>query len=132
LVKWKDEYLIGVPEIDEQHKRLFEIAEKAYDVLQDDYIIDKYDGIVQIIDELKDYAVYHFRSEEEYLTKINYKKFFSQKVAHDSFIEKINNIDYEKLDEDQDKYLIEIVDFILNWIVNHIIKQDKEIPNIPV
>ena len=81
MVKWKDEYLIGVPEIDEQHKRLFEIAEKAYDVLQDDYIIDKYDGIVQIIDELKDYAVYHFRSEEEYLTKINYKSFFHKSCS---------------------------------------------------
>ncbi|HOQ16525.1 MAG TPA: bacteriohemerythrin [Defluviitaleaceae bacterium] len=132
MVKWSDDYLIGVPEIDEQHKRLFEIAGRAYKVMQDEYSIDKYDQIIEIIEELKDYAVYHFKSEEEYLTKIQYKKFFSQKIAHDSFVEKINNIDYEKIDEEQDKYLIEIMDFIVNWIVNHIIKLDKEIPNVPL
>ena len=45
--------------------------------MQDEYSIDKYDQIIEIIEELKDYAVYHFKSEEEYLTKIQYKKLFS-------------------------------------------------------
>lgn len=129
MIKWKEEYLIGIPEIDNQHKQLFIIAERAYEVLNDEYSIDKYDEIIAILEELKNYTIYHFKSEEAYMTKIKYKKFFSQKIAHDNFIEKISEIDYDKLEEEQDEYLIEILDFVVNWITTHILKQDKDIPS---
>lgn len=127
MLKWKDEYLIGVPEIDKQHEELFNIAGKAYAVLKDDFSMDKYDKIVAILEELKEYAVYHFRSEEEYMASIHYKKFFSQKLEHDEFIKKVNNVDLRKVDEDQDKYLLDVLNFIVEWTSDHILKKDKGI-----
>ena len=32
-MKWKDEYAIGIEVIDEQHKKLFAIAQEAEDLL---------------------------------------------------------------------------------------------------
>lgn len=125
MLKWKDDYLIGIEAIDNQHKKLFEIAERAYDLLKNDMYIDKYDKIVEILDELKDYTAYHFKYEEEYMLSIKYKRYFSQKVAHDDFINKIQNIDLNKIDTDQDAYLLSILDFIINWISEHIIRTDK-------
>lgn len=70
MVQWSEEYVIGIEKIDEQHKRLFEIANEAYKLLKDQFLIDKYDRIVAIIKELKDYTKYHFQYEEEYMKSI--------------------------------------------------------------
>jgi hemerythrin len=125
VIKWKDDFLVGVESIDEQHKVLFDLTSKAYDLLKDDYVHDKYDEIVKIIDELKEYTIFHFRSEEEYMKSIGYKKFLSHKVEHDDFIERVNSLNFLEIDEDQDKYILSILDFVVSWISDHILQRDK-------
>lgn len=125
MVKWKDEYYIGIEAIDEQHKELFEIANRIYALLKNELILDKYNKIVEIIDELKNYTIYHFKAEEEYMQSIKYRKFLSQKVAHNDFLEKMNSIDVDKIDNGHNQYLMEILDFVCEWLVEHIIKEDK-------
>ncbi|KJS19519.1 MAG: bacteriohemerythrin [Clostridiaceae bacterium BRH_c20a] len=130
MIKWKDDYKIGVPQIDEQHEKLFEICDRAYALLKNKIYLDKYDRIIQILDELKDYTIYHFKFEEEYMQKIGYKKLLSQKVSHNDFIEKINNIDLKIVDEKQDIAIMEVLDFVLKWIEYHILNEDKKISTI--
>lgn len=125
MVHWKEEYVIGVEQIDEQHKKLIEIANKVYELLRNDFLTDKYDRIVEVIEELANYTVFHFKSEEEYMLSIGYKKFLSHKVEHDEFIEKINSFDLSQIDESQEKHLIDILNFIITWIDEHIIRKDK-------
>ncbi|MDD3023001.1 MAG: bacteriohemerythrin [Syntrophomonadaceae bacterium] len=127
MISWRDEFSIGVKEIDEQHMQLFKIADKAYELLKDQWRDDKYDGIVSILEELKQYTVYHFKFEEYYQMSIKYPKFLSHKIMHDDFIEKINSIDLERIDDNQGQYLLEIMDFIVKWIEGHILGQDKKI-----
>lgn len=124
---WKDEYCIGIDKIDNQHKHLFEIGNRAYDLLNDQFRLDKYDRIVEIIEELRQYTIYHFKSEEEYMQSISYKKFFSQKVQHDYFIKKINEVDLSEIDENQDAYLNDLLAFVFEWILKHILEEDKMI-----
>lgn len=125
MIKWKDEYSIGVDRIDDEHKQLVKIANKAYEVLNNDFYTDKYDKIVEILKELEDYTVFHFNDEEDYMQQVGYKKFFSHKIEHDEFIQKIKNVDLNKMDYNQDKYLLEIVNFIVDWLVKHILEKDK-------
>lgn len=127
MISWREEYSIGVDEIDNQHKKLFKIAEDAYDLLKNELYIDKYDRILALLQELKDYTIFHFKTEEGYMKTTGYKKYLSHKVLHDDFIDKINNMDLDKIDVNQDKYIIEILDFILNWISEHILGSDKKI-----
>lgn len=122
---WNDEYRIGVAEIDEQHKKLFEIAGRIYDLLRNSFYSDKYDRIVELVNELKDYTVYHFKFEEEYQQKIGYKKFFTHKVEHDDFVAKMNEIDFSVVDENHDQYLLDILEFVVKWIDGHILEKDK-------
>lgn len=125
MVTWKEEYSIGVPVIDEQHKALFDIVNRVQSLLGDEFIVDKYDGIVAIINELKEYTIYHFQTEEDYMLKIGYKKLFTQKVLHQDFVEKMNSIDFSQIDNDQNKYLNEILYFVCDWLLMHILKEDK-------
>lgn len=125
MIEWKDDYLLGIEKIDEQHKELFNIAQEIYSLMKNQLITDKYDQINKLISKLKDYTVFHFSYEEKYMQSIGYRKFFSHKVEHDDFIEKINNVDLDKIDLDHEHYLIEILDFVVNWIAKHILETDR-------
>ncbi len=127
MIKWKEEYRVGVALIDQQHQKLFEIANRAYNLLADEWRIDKYDDIIVILEELRDYALFHFSVEEEHMKKIGYQRFLSHKVEHDDFKEELNAVDLYKLDDDQETYLSNILSFVVTWIENHILKVDKQI-----
>lgn len=124
MYEMKPEYLTGVEFIDKEHTKLFAIANEAYELLKNQFIPDKYDNIMQVLNELRDYAKYHFSHEEEHMNSIGHKKILSQKVAHNDFIEKLNSYDSETIDENQKESLLELLDFLNTWLVNHILKDD--------
>ncbi len=122
---WKQDYVLGVQVIDDQHRKLFEIAERAYVLLKNDLRTDKYDEIVEILGELKEYTIFHFKTEEEYMMEIGYRKLLSHKVHHNDFIDAINGADLSKIDKNQDEYIMELLGFVAKWIDEHILEQDK-------
>lgn len=124
MFTWKDEYETGVPIIDEQHKHLFEIGNNAFELLNNTLTIDKYDKIIHVIEELRDYAVFHFKYEEEYMLSINYKKFLSHKVEHDEFIKRVDEVDLTLIDESQNEYILSLLQFVYKWISEHILVKD--------
>ncbi|NLP15153.1 MAG: hemerythrin family protein [Clostridium sp.] len=125
MYEMKPEYYTGIDFIDKEHARLFAIADEAYELLKDQFIVDKYDYIMELINELKEYTRYHFKHEEEYMNSIGYKRILSQKVAHDDFIEKIYEYDSERVDKNPKETLLELLDFLVTWLVEHISKADK-------
>ncbi len=127
MLVWKDEYAIGVDIIDEQHKYLFEIGNNAYRLLKNDFSIDKYDDIVMIIEDLRNYAKFHFKTEEDYMLQINYSDYAKQKQEHDEFIDKVNQIDLGNVDENPQKYIEKILAFVFEWLLDHILQKDKKI-----
>ncbi len=125
MYEFKEEYKTGIDFVDAEHRRLFEIAEDAYQLQQNEFIPDKYDNIIKILEELKDYTKSHFAHEEAYMKEIGYKGMFTQKVQHDAFIAKLDEMDLQSLDEDSDEAINDILTFLTNWLVSHILNVDK-------
>jgi len=124
MYEFKEEFRTGIDFIDDEHKRLFDIADKAYNILMDEFIPDKYDYIVEILNELKEYAATHFKHEEEYMESIGYRRLLSQKVMHTDFIEALDKYDIYSLDENQKDVIMEILNLLNDWLINHIYKAD--------
>ena len=124
MFEMKEEYKIGIKEIDEQHERLFQIAEKAYTLLTNEFIVDKYDGIVEILDELTEYAKLHFTYEEEYMQEIGHKMMFSQKIDHHDFIVMLEDINLDEIDDNQEDAIMNILTYLGDWLVKHILEKD--------
>ena len=121
------DYHTGIDFIDEEHAKLFEIANRAYDLLTNQFMTDKYDAIVAVLEELRDYTKYHFNHEEEYMKSINYPKRFSQLHQHTQFINKLESYNLKEIDVNQQEGLMEILDFLALWLQSHIKGMDKKI-----
>ncbi len=124
MYEMKPEFYTGIDFIDQEHAKLFSIANEAYELLTNQFIPDKYDYIIDVVNELKEYTKYHFEHEEEYMISIGYKRMFSQKTSHHDFIEKMDNYNSDTIDENQKEILLELIDFLYNWFVEHILKSD--------
>ena len=125
MYEMKEEYLTGIPQVDEEHTRIFELAEQAYQLLQDEHRYDKYDDLVHLVEELKSYTKYRFEHEEEYMESIDYQAIFIQRAQHKAFIQKLDEFE---IDEDGLEYqdsIIELLDLITEWLIEHIVKMDK-------
>jgi len=61
---------------------------------------------------------------------INYKKIFTQKVQHQEFIHKFDEFMEHHNDEveDQDEQIMGILKYLTEWLVNHILYVDGQIP----
>lgn len=127
MYEMKDAYLTGIPMIDQEHGRLFEIAEEAFQLKNNGFIADKYDDLRAILIELREYTKMHFEHEEEYMRSINYKKMFTQVVEHRAFIEKLEEFDIESINENSDDLIDEILKFLTDWLIEHIFENDKQI-----
>lgn len=125
MFEMKDEFLLGVDMIDEEHRKLFDIAKRAYDLMNDEFVSDKFDYVVEILNELTDYTIEHFADEEAYMAEIGYKRIFSHKIEHKEFIDKLHSLDFSSIEENPDQVIFGILNYLNDWLVNHILYTDK-------
>jgi hemerythrin len=125
---FSDRYKTGIKFVDEEHEKLFEIIGRIADLLQEQLLHDKFDAIVQIIDELREYTITHFSDEERYMESIGYEGIKTQRIAHRAFVERLNEINLGEVDDNQQEYLEDLIHFLAQWLVSHILNMDKKIP----
>ncbi|WP_446899586.1 bacteriohemerythrin [Clostridium sp. LBM24168] len=130
MFEWKDKYSCGIKRIDDEHKRLFEIGQSIYDLVKDEdnlYTNEMLDEILDNIDNLRDYTVYHFEDEERLMQLYDYPGYRSQKLVHDKFIDTIENLDLESIEENPKEEVLKLLNFIYNWISEHILGMDLKL-----
>lgn len=126
--EFTDEYLTDIPFIDAEHKILFDTTGKLFDLLKNRVTTSDADTVIALFNELKRYTTDHFRDEEEYMESINYSGLEAQKNAHAIFLAELDDIDEEQIRQDPQGYVKSLVEFLLGWLINHIIKVDLLIP----
>ena len=122
FIEWKEEYSVNIEEIDNQHKRLFELLNELNSSMrigQGRQVIDK------IIKQLVSYTEYHFSIEEKYFKMFNYEFAEEHIREHQEFIEKIQKFQKE-YEEGKLTVTLEVLEFLNNWIKHHILGNDKK------
>ena len=59
---------------------------------------------------------------------IQYEGLSAQKRAHEAFVDKLENISLDQIDANPQENLQELLEFLLGWLINHILYTDKKIP----
>ncbi|PIE83734.1 MAG: hemerythrin [Candidatus Contendobacter odensis] len=121
FANWKEFYSLNMPDIDEQHKKLFELVNQLWDA-----IACKRSPEIQLkaIEELELYTDYHFRLEEDFMREIGYPEFDAHYAMHQQFIKKIADSRKEMISEGN--LPIDLLSFFNNWLANHILIEDKK------
>ncbi len=128
---WRDDFATGVAEIDEQHMILVHTLNEAATKLKHD---TSQETLEQITQDLLSYALYHFETEEELMQQYGYAdaadadegaadQHLSQ---HRAFSAKVVSV-RDGLKSGMRIASSDLLDFLNNWLVNHILNTDKKL-----
>jgi hemerythrin-like metal-binding protein len=124
IFPWDNHFNTGIVTIDEQHMRLVELLNtlaRAVAFKSDDLRLN------QIFDELLDYTVYHFKTEEaiwaEYFPHDSLEE--EHKEVHQRFIDTVVRLKSEQLERSISEIAQEALAFLARWLASHILETDR-------
>ncbi|MDD5175842.1 MAG: bacteriohemerythrin [Sterolibacterium sp.] len=116
-------YLVGIGQIDREHQKLFELADKIYDCLVVDVIVPMKE-IRAAITELIEYTKIHFANEEQLMRSSDYPDLEEHRGLHAYLISRIE--DFEKSVERGEQVTpVDAYEFLCEWLGDHIRDKDK-------
>ena len=122
MIEWNDSLSIDIEEIDLQHKSLVDMINRVHDMMSQGQT-DK-EGVLGILSDMGAYAAEHFSTEERYMDKYKYPQAPLHKVRHSDFIEKVTQVN-KQLAAGSGRTYMEVLNFLTDWLVNHINETDK-------
>ena len=125
VIAWSEDYELGNDFVDSQHKRLFELVNNIGKTCNEGGDVNT---LCETLDFLLQYTVQHFNDEEALQLECNFPEYEYHKKLHREFetavIEKVSEFKEKGSTED----LLDTVNmFIIEWLVNHILKEDMKI-----
>lgn len=126
---WKDQYELGVPKIDAQHKELFRRVESFLQVLRSGERWDeKVPKLNETLEFMKNYVVEHFREEEEYQRSINYPGYEAHRQIHAGMVDYVQEVSKKYEESDNNELLMQqFGGRLLAWLINHVAAEDQRI-----
>lgn len=122
LLNWSEDLSVNINGVDAQHKKLINLINELHDAMKSGKGKDKM-GL--ILNELVEYTKYHFSAEEFLMQQKNYPGFLQHKKEHDLFTQKVMEF-YNKYTVGSLSLSLEVLQFLKDWIVNHIKGTDKQ------
>jgi hemerythrin-like metal-binding protein len=119
---WEDKYSVGVAELDSQHQRMFTVINELLDAINTNTTSDH---LEHIIDSLVKYKIFHFQTEEKYFKDFNYDGAEEHIARHHEFNDKLTALK-EKHSEYTVEFAFELVDFLEDWLINHLMTIDQK------
>lgn len=122
FMSWDASYSVGIDKIDEQHQKIIELLNSLHKAIMER---DSKTVLADILNELKEYADYHFKVEEGYFAEFGYIGAESHKKEHEMFASKVMSY----IEENKKGELLtslKVLNFLSYWLINHIGESDKK------
>lgn len=124
IFPWNENFNTGIQKVDEQHEKLVQLLNKLAG-----YVAYKAERpeLNLVLDQLADYAVYHFETEEgiwhEHLP--NDALELEHNAVHNSFVEAVLRSKAKVSSESEDRLIEELLSFLTSWLASHILENDR-------
>lgn len=122
IPEWSDEYSVHNKAIDDEHKMLFELARKCYDILHKN--VDR-NEVKAILIEFFNYMRTHFSHEEHYMKSIGYPYLSEHQKLHREIMREVASI--TKTSRQTQDLKQKIIYAARDWLVGHIMQEDMRI-----
>lgn len=121
LFIWDDKYSVNIKEIDEQHKKLVGMLNDLHTSMLGGKTNDV---LKKTLNDLVEYTTYHFKTEEQLFITYKYPKYVEHKESHKNLTNKVLGF-YSDLESGKKMLSVELLFFLKDWLVNHILGEDK-------
>jgi hemerythrin-like metal-binding protein len=119
---WKDEYSVGIPQVDKEHKRLIALINKLQDAMAG---AQGKNVLGSVLDELVSYTFVHFNAEEALMQHYDFPGLVDHQLEHARL-----KTAALKLSEDfrsgSVTMTVQVMQFLKNWLQGHIMRRDQE------
>lgn len=118
-MEWKDDYSIGISELDNQHKSLIELLtdfEHAFDGKA------HWNAVHPLIVRARCLLRFHFAVEESLMQIVNYPNFLAHRAAHQHVLQQCEALERRVLHQEMKDEVLPKLSF---WLFQHMIDSDK-------
>ncbi len=124
-LEWHSDFEIGVPEVDDDHKRILEHYKQLYLSMREGKGLGDYEAHVNF---LMAYVTEHFEREERIQESSQYPGFEQHKKLHLAFTQRVARLmqDFQGK-EVTHRDLIQLNLFIKEWLLRHILVEDRKL-----
>ena len=121
-VHWLESYSVGVAELDEHHQYFFCLL----NILQDAIGEEESESVVEmVLDELLEFARYHFTTEEDLMRKAKYPGLDKHAGEHAIVAARLARLKKSfRPGEKDDRF--QLLDLVRSWLVKHFEQADRE------
>ena len=118
--EWSDELSVGVPSIDRQHKVLIGLINDLHNAMEAGTGAGEAKSVLK---QLINYAKAHFIYEESLFMRYDYPATHEHLASHRNIEAKLAELKEKSSASDFD-ISQELMNFLKNWLNNHILKED--------
>jgi hemerythrin-like metal-binding protein len=123
LINWTPDLAVGHDKIDDQHRQLFKAANALAEAMWDGKGAEE---VRKTVEFMAEYAVFHFKDEEDVMLKNSYPGYAAQKQAHEKFLKDVSDLKTRfESTEVSSALAIEVLTNACNWFRDHIRQMDK-------
>ena len=129
ILPWNDSFATGIGAIDEQHHKLVNLLNKlAHQLTQGSDELT----LLQIFDELADYTVYHFQTEEGVWSQYLHGDLLTQThlQSHSDFVDAMAQARQQAATLSTSEAIEQLVSFLTHWLAFHILEDDTHMARI--
>ena len=120
---WKDQYSLGYPDIDDEHKALFRMAEHLFDAIGNGTAQGE---LTALFAKLASYARFHFQDEEALMRGSGYPDYEQHCREHERLTAKVSLLEWQFRNGDANVD-IATMDFIRDWLQHHVCGADQRV-----
>jgi hemerythrin len=122
LFIWNPTYETGIKSIDLQHKKLVDILNELYDAMGKGHANEM---LGKILDELIQYTIVHFATEERLFKQHGYPEFVAHKKEHDDLTAQVKKLQAD-FKSGKITLSMQVATFLKDWLKVHILQTDKK------
>jgi len=129
IFPWNENFCLGIFQIDEQHKKLIDLLNALASGIV--YKTTPHD-LNHLFNELADYAVYHFQTEETIWQQTLPGDAWGtgHKQSHESFVSDLLRLKTDETNKPLQDVLEEVLSFLTHWLAFHILGSDKRMAKV--
>ena len=123
LIEWKDQYSLGVPAIDFEHRELIELINELYDNVQR---VGTDTSTADFLGELYARITAHFALEEKIMRDSGYDEYTEHKADHERLLDDIRDL----MDDYEDGVYVDLERFgdrLDSWFSEHFRTRDARL-----